>query len=227
MGAYNMLYQKILVPNIMLPLGMQGFIPLSLSLLICGALRGSQWCLQLTTKQYPLVFSYAYDIQNQVLGSASQQIQLLDLVGVPNVVHGEVYSTKVHMDLQAVSCLQIVGFLGLQNQQMVETVFPQIRSCLQDITANFGQQETQLEALVNLQHQPFWSILSFNISAGIHCHYFSPKCYMPLLPSTQSVSFSFYCHTGTMVEHKLLIKLSGLFRREHQKPSTQILRNGV
>lgn len=132
MGAYNTLYQKILVPNIMLPLGMQGFIPLSLSLLICGALRGSQWCLQLTTKQYPLVFSYAYDIQKSKI-----------------------------------------------------------------------------------------------ISAGIHCHYFSPKCYMPLLPSTQSVSFSFYCHTGTMVEHKLLIKLSGLFRREHQKPSTQILRNGV
>ena len=38
----------------------------------------------------------AYDIQNQVLGSSSQLIKFLDLVGVPSVVHGEVYSTKVH-----------------------------------------------------------------------------------------------------------------------------------
>ena len=38
----------------------------------------------------------AYDIQNQVLGSTSQLIKLLDVVGVPSVVHGEVYSTKVH-----------------------------------------------------------------------------------------------------------------------------------
>ena len=38
----------------------------------------------------------AYDIQNQVVGSTSQLIKLLDVVGVPSVVHGEVYSTKVH-----------------------------------------------------------------------------------------------------------------------------------
>ena len=61
-------------------------------------------------------------------------------------------------------------------------------------------------------------VISFNIhvSAGIHCHYFSPlKCYMPPLPSTQGVSFSSYSHAGTMVEHKLSIKLSCLFRRGH------------
>ena len=51
-------------------------------------------------------------------------------------------------------------------------------------------------------------VISFNISAGIHCHYFSPlKCYMPPLPSTQSVSFSFFLsrryYGGTQIIDKI------------------------
>ena len=167
----------------------------------------------------------AYDIQNQVLGSTSQLIQPLDLVGVPNVVHREVYSTKVYMARLSVFTDCGIPFT-VEPTDSWDTVSPN-----KIVFAGHYRKLRSARNIVGGTLKPSAStllVISFNISAGIYCHYFSPlKCYMPPLLSTQSVSFSFYSHAGTMVEHKLLIKLSGLFRRGHQKPFTQILRNGV
>ena len=129
------------------------------------------------------------------------------------MVHREVYSTKVYMARLSVFTDCGVPFT-VEPTDSWDTVSPN-----QIVFAGDYRKLRSARNIVGGTLKPPAStllVISFNISAGIHCHYFSPlKCYMPPLPSTQGVSFSFYSHAGTMVEHKLLIKLSGLFRREH------------
>ena len=126
----------------------------------------------------------AYDIQNQVLVSTSQLIKLLDLVGVPNVVHGEVSSTKVHMARLSVFTDCGVPW-AVEPTDGYDSVSPN-----KVVFAGHYCKLRSARNLVGSTLKPSASILlviSFNIhvSAGIHCHYFSLlKCYMPLLPST-------------------------------------------
>jgi len=57
------------------------------------------------------------------------------------MAHGEVYSTKVDMDRLSV-VYRSWGSLGFGTNRWLRQCFPKIRLCLQDITANFGPQET-------------------------------------------------------------------------------------
>ena len=124
----------------------------------------------------------AYDIQNQVLGSTSQLIKLLDLVGVPNVVHGEVYSTKVHMDRLSV-VYRLWGSLSCRTNRWLGQCVSPNKIAFAGHCCGLGSARNIVEGTLKPSASTVL-VISFNISPGIHCHYFFPKCYMPLLPST-------------------------------------------
>lgn len=90
------------------------------------------------------------------------------------MVHGEVYSTKVYMDRLSVftDCgapWAVEPTDGCDSVSPNKIVFAGHYCKLWSARNIVGGAKPSTSTLL---------VISFNISAGIHCHYFSPECYM-------------------------------------------------
>ena len=117
------------------------------------------------------------------------------------MVHGEVYSTKVYMDRLSVftDCgapWAVEPTDGCDSVSPNKIVFAGHYCKLWSARNIVGGAKPSASTLL---------VISFNISAGIHCHYFCPECYMGSFHIEYVIFFLLSCryYGGTQIIDKI------------------------